>query len=186
MGRLFDYGLPEEPRVPSLLRRSNRAVQARLARGANRGEKLMAELASLRWLQNRTSHLRLTRFEDSRQYLYVVRTGSLGSRTTGMKECYWTPTRGPSRHVADPIPDTRQYSLQLARRATYDNRYIVDYLAYRIFVVVVGLVIVMLSVTGVYVWWKKRKARIHANSRAASATAPLTPQTRISASASTQ
>ena len=32
----------------------------------------------------------------------------------------------------------------------------VDYLAYRIFVAVIGLVIVMLSVTGVYIWWKKR------------------------------
>ncbi len=42
----------------------------------------------------------------------------------------------------------------------------VDYLAYRIFVAVIGLVIVILSVTGVYVWWKKRAARIHRPSRA--------------------
>ena len=35
----------------------------------------------------------------------------------------------------------------------------VDWLAYRIFVVVIGIVIVMLSVTGVYIWWKKRRAR---------------------------
>ncbi len=32
-------------------------------------------------------------------------------------------------------------------------------LAYRIFVCVLGLVIAMLSVTGVYIWWKKRQAR---------------------------
>ncbi|MGO9237055.1 MAG: PepSY-associated TM helix domain-containing protein [Methylocella sp.] len=38
-------------------------------------------------------------------------------------------------------------------------------LAYRIFVCVLGLVIAMLSVTGVYIWWKKRKARLHRQSR---------------------
>lgn len=32
-------------------------------------------------------------------------------------------------------------------------------LPYRIFVCVLGLVITMLSVTGVYIWWKKRVAR---------------------------
>jgi len=53
----------------------------------------------------------------------------------------------------------------------------VDYLAYRIFVAVVGFVIAMLSVTGVYVWWKKRKARISAHSRSASTAARLAQQT---------
>jgi len=38
-------------------------------------------------------------------------------------------------------------------------------LPYRIFVCVLGLVITMLSVTGVYIWWKKRKARLHRQSR---------------------
>ena len=41
----------------------------------------------------------------------------------------------------------------------------VDYVAYRIFVVLVGLVIAMLSVTGVYVWWTKRRSRRFAASR---------------------
>jgi uncharacterized iron-regulated membrane protein len=35
----------------------------------------------------------------------------------------------------------------------------VDYLVYRIFVCSIGLVVAMLSVTGVYIWWKKRRAR---------------------------
>ena len=61
----------------------------------------------------------------------------------------------------------------------------VDYLPYRIFVVRrAASSSPMLSVTGVYIWWKKRKARIHAKSHAASATAPLTRQTRRSAGAS--
>ena len=45
------------------------------------------------------------------------------------------------------------------------------WLAYRVLVCVLGLVIVMLSVTGIYIWWKKRRARrqsvarqnVHAN-----------------------
>ncbi len=41
----------------------------------------------------------------------------------------------------------------------------VDYLPYRIFVVAIGIVIAMLSITGVYIWWKKRKARAHFNLR---------------------
>lgn len=50
-------------------------------------------------------------------------------------------------------------------------------LPYRIFVSTLGLVIAMLSVTGVYIWWKKRKARSlswqrrHSPSAAASADA---------------
>ena len=29
-----------------------------------------------------------------------------------------------------------------------------DYFAYRVFIVVMGLVVAMLSITGVYIWWK--------------------------------
>jgi uncharacterized iron-regulated membrane protein len=32
-------------------------------------------------------------------------------------------------------------------------------LPYRIFVCVLGLIVTMLSVTGIYIWWKKRRAR---------------------------
>jgi uncharacterized iron-regulated membrane protein len=40
-----------------------------------------------------------------------------------------------------------------------------DNLAYRTFVCFFGLVIATLSVTGVYIWWKKRKGRLLAASR---------------------
>ena len=40
-----------------------------------------------------------------------------------------------------------------------------DNLAYRIFVCVLGLVIAMLSVTGVVIWWKKRRARKFSRAR---------------------
>ena len=42
--------------------------------------------------------------------------------------------------------------------------------SYRLLVCAFGLVIVMLSVTGVYIWWKKRKARIAPLKRASTAT----------------
>lgn len=56
-----------------------------------------------------------------------------------------------------------------------------DILAYRILVFIFGLVIVILAVTGVYIWWKKRKARDLAASRSSlerkSLTAnPILPQ----------
>jgi len=38
-------------------------------------------------------------------------------------------------------------------------------LPYRVFVCVLGLLITMLSVTGVYIWWKKRRARLHHRAR---------------------
>ena len=48
----------------------------------------------------------------------------------------------------------------------------VDYLAYRILVALTGVVIAMLSVTGVYLWWKKRSARLFSGRPRASSTAP--------------
>jgi uncharacterized membrane protein len=40
-------------------------------------------------------------------------------------------------------------------------------MSYRIFVCVLGLMITMLSVIGVYIWWKKRRARKFSTSRRA-------------------
>lgn len=41
-----------------------------------------------------------------------------------------------------------------------------DILAYRALVFIFGFVIVLFSITGIYIWWKKRKARISARARA--------------------
>jgi len=45
-------------------------------------------------------------------------------------------------------------------------------LPYKIFVCVLGLAIAMLSVTGVYIWWKKRSARLAHVRRTAAQHAP--------------
>ncbi len=47
----------------------------------------------------------------------------------------------------------------------------VDYLAYRILVALTGVVIALLSVTGVYLWWKKRSARLFSGRLRACSTA---------------
>ena len=44
-------------------------------------------------------------------------------------------------------------------RALHMARDPMDYLPYHIFVCFLGLVVAMLSITGVYIWWKKRRAR---------------------------
>lgn len=46
-------------------------------------------------------------------------------------------------------------------------------LPYKVFVCVLGLIVAMLSVTGVYIWWKKRKARRFHKTKSISAGAPL-------------
>jgi hypothetical protein len=51
-----------------------------------------------------------------------------------------------------------------------------DILAYRLFVFVFGFALAMLCVTGVYIWWKKRKAQRVAKSRAS---APRRRQTNM-------
>lgn len=48
-------------------------------------------------------------------------------------------------------------------------------LPYRIFVCILGLEIVMLSVTGVYIWWKKRHARLMSKIRHSQ----LEPETKM-------
>ena len=42
-------------------------------------------------------------------------------------------------------------------------------LAYKIFVGALGIIIAMLSITGIYIWWKKRKARKHSQAKKAEA-----------------
>ncbi|MGO9022815.1 MAG: PepSY-associated TM helix domain-containing protein [Beijerinckiaceae bacterium] len=183
MGKLFDYRTTQEELkflTPSSSKTGPFKLDLRAAQTA--GEKLMAELAQREGFKIEKP-LALNRFEDSRQYQYVVRTDRgfpndrdervLLDADTGAFHATWQTNTG---HAGNTVSNWLRALHMITGPA--------DWLAYRIFVVVIGIVIVMLSGTGVYVWWKKRKARIHANSRSASATAPLTPQTRISTSAS--
>jgi len=72
--------------------------------------------------------------------------------------------------------------LRLTEKADIVDRWLVALhvagvfgLPYKIFVCVLGLVITMLSATGVYIWWKKRKARRFRKKPGAAAGAPAEP-----------
>jgi len=48
-------------------------------------------------------------------------------------------------------------------------------LPYRIFLCVLGIVIAMLSYTGVYIWWRKRKTRVLVSAKVRAAAPALPP-----------
>lgn len=120
------------------------------------GEKLMDEQAKLHGFNvERPIALRLNR--ELGAYAYVVRS----SRDIQDK-------RGRTRLFFDA--DTGELKLLLLPSGQYNGNTVTSWLValhmanvfglpYRIFVCVLGLVIVMLSVTGVYIWLKKRNAR---------------------------
>ncbi|MEQ1909283.1 MAG: PepSY-associated TM helix domain-containing protein [Vicinamibacterales bacterium] len=59
---------------------------------------------------------------------------------------------GPGDHLGNRIT----VWLRLLHRAKVNGAF---YWPYRLFVFALGFVITMLSVTGVYIWWKKRSVR---------------------------
>ncbi|HMK91057.1 MAG TPA: PepSY-associated TM helix domain-containing protein [Methylocystis sp.] len=106
----------------------------------------------------------LNRFEESRLYNYTVLTDRsfpqdqewtvFFDADTGAFHARMHANQGP----ADDLLSNWLRGLHMIRDP-------VDYFAYRVFVVVVGLAVAGLSVTGVYIWWKKRKARVLRRSR---------------------
>ncbi len=174
--KLFDYQ-PLEEQLTSFFPARSETGPLKLDRRAAQtaGEKLMAELAQREGFKIEKP-VGLNPFENDRLYNYIVRTDR------------WFPSDRNAVVFFDA--DTGAFHATLQTNTEHSGNTVsnwlralhvitgpADWLAYRIFVVVMGIVIVMLSATGVYVWWKKRKARAHANSRSASATAPLAQQT---------
>jgi len=133
------------------------------------GERLMAELAQREGFKIEKP-IALSRFEESRQYNYSVRTDRRFPYDQNASVFFDADT-GAFQATLQTNRGRAGNTISNWLRALHMVENPVDYLAYRIFVVVVGLLIVMLSATGVYVWWKKRKARVHASSRGAAVTA---------------
>ena len=139
------------------------------------GERLAAEQAAqgdFRLLKPKA----LNFFGYAREYNYIVETDRSFPADKDLI-VFFDADDGSLQHVLGTRSGHFGETLTTWLSALHMIRNPVDYLVYRIFVCAIGLVIVMLSITGVYVWWMKRKARIHANSRSASATAPLARQT---------
>jgi len=106
-----------------------------------------------------TRPVALNRFEDSRLYNYTALTD--------------LPFPGDQTATVFFDADTGAFHADMGTDAGHTGNTItnwlralhmivdpVNYLAYRIFVVVVGVVVAMLSITGVYIWWRKRAARL--------------------------
>ncbi len=158
MGKLFDYETSLEE-IESLSPSSSKTGPLKLDLHAAQtaGDKLMAELAQREGFKIEKPFA-LYCNEDIRECGYIVRTDrwfpndrdamvNFDAGTGAFRSTYQTNTG----HAGDTVSNWL-LALHLVQNP-------VDYLAYRIFVAVIGIVIVMLSVTGVYVWWKKRRAR---------------------------
>jgi len=138
------------------------------------GERLIAEQAASRgFLVERARALGYD--ADQGVYFYYVKSNRDVNEKNGRSGVLFDGDTGAFRSLDLPSGEHSGGTVSTWLRALHMAD--VFGLPYRIFVCALGLVITMLSVTGVYIWWKKRKARIHANSRSASATTPLAHQT---------
>jgi uncharacterized iron-regulated membrane protein len=127
------------------------------------GERLMAEQAAKHGFTI-TRPFGMGYIPEFGVYTYDVRT-SADIRGHGWDTGVWVDgDTGQLRKVFLPYG---QHSGNTISTVLWGLHYgdIRDILAYRLLVFILGFVIVMLSVTGVYIWWKKRKARVLAASR---------------------
>jgi uncharacterized iron-regulated membrane protein len=145
MMTLFPYHEDEGP--PKL---DWRAAQAA-------GERLMAERAAKQGFKIEKP-ISLNHLISSRLYNYIVLTDrSFPDEKT--ETVFFNADTG-AFHGVLPV-NTGHSGLTITNwiRALHMIQDPVDYVVYRVFVCAIGLVIAMLSVTGVYIWWKKRRAR---------------------------
>lgn len=127
------------------------------------GERLMAEQAA-------KYHLTITRpfgmayIAEFGVYTYDVRTQQ-DIRGHGWDTGVWVDgDTGELRRVFLPYGEHAGNTISTVLWGLHYGD-IRDVFAYRALVFVFGFVIVLLSLTGVYIWWKKRKARLLAQSR---------------------
>ena len=122
------------------------------------GERLVANMAA-------EHHFTVTRpyglayIPEFGVYTYDVR-GSNDIRGHGWDTGVWVDgNTGALRQVFLP---SGQHSGNTVSTWLWGLHYgdIRDFLPYRILVALFGLILTMLSITGVYIWWKKRKTRV--------------------------
>ena len=122
-----------------------------------RGRELAADSAAaggFRILQSKG----LTSLNYARTYNYIVETDRSFPADKELV-VFFDGDDGASRGVMPTSTGHSGETITNWLRALHMARNPVDYLPYRIFVCVLGLVIAMLSITGVYVWWKKQRAQ---------------------------
>ena len=173
---LFDYRSDEDVMKAVLLPQPKDSPRLGWRQAQAAGEKLMAQQAELHGFTI-TRPYGMAYIPEFGVYTYAVRS-SRDIRSHGWDTSVWVDgDTGALRDVGLP---SGQHTGNTISTWLWGLHYgdIRDFLPYRILVCIFGLVLTMLSVTGVYVWWKKRKARVLASSRAKSlnvSTRPLEP-----------
>jgi len=147
-GAVMSYMLPQPKDHPKLGWHEAQAA----------GERLMAEQAA-------KYHLTITRpfgmayIAEFGVYTYDVRTKQ-DIRSHGWDTGVWVDgDTGELRKVFLPSGEHTGNTISTILWGLHYGD-IRDILAYRLFVFLFGFVLAILCVTGVYIWWKKRKARL--------------------------
>ena len=160
---LFDYRSDED--IFRLVTRSQPLEAPKLDWHAAQaiGEKLIATQAKLHGFTV-TRPYGMAYIPEFGVYTYAVRS-SRDIRGHGWDTSVWVD--GDTGGLRDVGLPSGQHAGNTVSTWLWGLHYgdIRDYLAYRTLVCVFGVVLVMLSITGVYIWWKKRMVR---NSRKAS------------------
>lgn len=98
-------------------------------------------------------------------YVYAVRTSRDIQERKGRSRLAFDADTGQLRYLEIPTGQHTGLTVTMWLAALHDADVAILGLPYRIFVCVLGLVVTMLSVTGVYIWWKKRKSRLQSQLR---------------------
>ncbi len=161
MHSVLDYTppkvMPREPRYPV----KNAKPDWRAA--LSTGEKLMAEQAASRAFSV-VRPIGLFYYQQSGTYTYWVQS----SRDLSGKyhpKTFLTFDGDTGAFLSLSLPDLERRGDRFDAWLFALHRADVLGTPYRWLVCLIGLVIAMLSVTGIYIWWKKRKARIRAVSQ---------------------
>lgn len=159
---VFDYPSPywALPKQESLL--EHPALNWKQA--IRTAERLMAEQSRLQcFTVEKPVAIRLDRARHL--YIYQVRSSRDIQDRRGRTRLVIDANTGELKQLQLPTGQHNGLTVTMWLNALHDAN--VFGLPYRIFVSVLGLLIVMLSSTGVYIWWKKRRARTPCRPRVA-------------------
>ena len=175
-GKVFPYQAAEQQEA-SMPQRTSDAPPLLDWRAAQlRGAELMSEEASKQGFLVETV-IGFTHLTPNGLYVYTAQTNRRFPLNRDVS-VYFDGDTGALYGAAglNDLPDDRiGNKVTTWLRALHMISDPVDYMPYRIYVFLTGLVIALLSVTGVYIWWKKRTIRLLATRkvRAAAASVPV-------------
>jgi len=161
---LFDYRSPEDSIQGAMLPTPLDVPKLDWHQAQAAAEKLMAEQAALHGFTV-TRPYGMGYIPEFGVYPYAVRS-SRDIRGHGWDTSIWVD--GNTGALRDVDLPSGQHTGNTVSTWLWGLHYgdIRDWLPYRILVCLFGLVLSMLSVTGVYIWWRKRKVRRLSDARA--------------------